>query len=174
MLPIYNVVLGKLTAMSLVEHPAVEEDFQLFAEKKQIKLSYDEDKHIVFGPALIADKPIYREDSFGRGYYLIFSADVIEQLFQQFMKDKVSKFNLEHSQSTSDVFLIESFIKRPGLNPVGFEEVSDGSWFISLKVENDAIWEQIKQGKYNVFSVEAFVDIEPDDNINELIDELLQ
>ena len=173
MLPIYEVECGDLTAISLVRKPAIEEDFMLFKEQKELKLSFDDEKHIVFGPAIIADKPIYRVDGEGRESYVVFTAEVIEKLFTNFMKNG-GYFNLEHSKETNDVFLIESFIKRPGLNPVAYEEVSDGSWFISLKVENDAIWEQIKQGKYNGFSVEAFVDIEPDDNINELIDELLQ
>ena len=83
-------------------------------------------------------------------------------------------FNLEHSKKTNDVFLIESFIKRPGLNPVGFEGVSDGSWFISLKVENEALWADLKAGKYNGFSIECFVDLEKKDDINELINELLK
>lgn len=173
MLPIYDVVLGELTAMSLVEHPAVEEEFQMFSEKKEIKLSYNEEKHIIFGPALIADKLIYREDSFGRGYYLVFKADIIEKLFQQFMKDGISKFNLEHSEGINDVYLLESFIKRPGLNPIGFEEVSDGSWFISLKVENESVWEQIKQGKYNGFSIEALIKLEPEDELDKLVNQIL-
>ena len=173
MLPIYEVECGDLTAISLVRKPAIEEDFMLFKEQKELKLSFDDEKHIVFGPAIIADKPIYRVDGEGREYYVVFTAEVIEKLFTNFMKNG-GYFNLEHSKETNDVFLIESFIKRPGLNPVGFEGVSDGSWFISLKVENEALWADLKAGKYNGFSIECFVDLEKKDDINNLIDELLK
>ena len=57
MLPIYEVECGDLTAISLVRKPAIEEDFMLFKEQKELKLSFDDEKHIVFGPAIVADKP---------------------------------------------------------------------------------------------------------------------
>lgn len=170
MLPIYDVLIGEMNTISLVEHPAIEENFLCFASQKELKLSFDEEKHIVFGPALIADKPIYRRDIAGREYYVVFTAEVIEKLYMDFMKNS-KFFNLEHSDKIANCYLIESFIKRVGLNPVGFEEVSDGSWFISLKVEDDTLWEQIKQGKFNGFSIESTVEVV--DEVDNLIDELL-
>ena len=175
MLPIYSVSLkGKLTAISLVNHPAIEENFQAFNEMKELKMAYDEEKHIVFGPAIIPDKPIYRRDSNGREYYVVFTKDVIEGLFSNFMKNEAFNFDLEHSNKTANVFLLEAFIKRPGLNPVGYEDLPDGSMFISLKVEDDDLWNSIKSGEFNGFSIECFVDLEPVDEMELLINELLE
>ena len=57
------------------------------------------------------------------------------------------------------VYLIESFIidSMRGIKaPEGFEDLPDGSWFISCKVDNEAIWnDYIKSGKFKGFSVEG-------------------
>jgi len=37
----------------------------------------------------------------------------------------------------------------------GFENVPDGSWFGSFKVDNDEVWQLIKDGKVKGFSVEG-------------------
>ena len=37
----------------------------------------------------------------------------------------------------------------------GYEDVKDGSWFGSFKVENDDVWELVKEGKVKGFSVEG-------------------
>ncbi len=175
MLPIYDIVYGELTGVSLVERPAIESDFMLFNKQSQsMNFSFDEEKHIAFGPALIADKPIYRRGAHGEEFYVVFSKDVIEQMFTDFMKKKVSHFNLEHLFDTKDVFLLESFIKREGIQPVGYEDVADGSWFIAMKVEDEDIWNDVKSGLYNGFSVECTVDIEPKDELDDIVDELLK
>lgn len=176
MIPIFDIIYGNLTGISLVEHPAIEEDFMLFSKQIPMKFSFDEEKHIAFGPALIVDKPIYRIDSEGREFYVVFTKEVIEQLFTDFMKNKINHFNLEHNKDTNEVFLLESFIKRDGIQPIGFEDVPNGSWFISLKVENDEIWQGLKDGTYNGFSVECNVQLDdtPKDELDNLIDELIK
>jgi hypothetical protein len=176
-IPVYYVIEGEMSVISLVEHPAIETDFQVFDEQKTLQFSYDEEKHIAFGPAMIADQLIYRIDpKSNTPYYLVFTADVIESLVTKAVESGKLDFNLQHSgKSIEGVYLLESFIKRPGLQPLGFEQVSDGSWFVSLKVENKEIWNQIKQGAYKGFSIEALLDIEPkeeslDDLINNILD----
>mgnify|MGYP002515527854 CR=1 FL=1 len=171
MLPIYKIVDGHLTAVSLVEHPAIEEDFMLFSEQK-MNFSFDEEKHIAFGPAMIADMPIYRRSIEKGEYYVVFDAPVIEKLFTEFMQNG-KKFTLEHSSDTNDIFLLEAFLKRPGLSPVGYEQVPDGSLFIAVKVNNEALWADLKAGKYNGFSIETTVTANlEEDELTQLIDEL--
>ena len=177
MLPIYEVSLGEMNKISLVEKPAIEEEFMTFNKQEELKLSYDEEKHIVFGPALVVDKPIYRRDSKGREFYVIFHKDVIEQLTYNFMKKlnetTNSLFNLEHNKSTDDVYLVSAFISGNGLNPVGYEDIPEGSLFIALKVQNEDLWNDIKAGKYNGFSVEVIVSIELEDELTNLINEII-
>ena len=51
--------LEGIQAISLVEAPAIEENWVALSEQVQFK-AQDQEKRIVMGPALIPDKPIYR------------------------------------------------------------------------------------------------------------------
>lgn len=181
-LPIYDIVLGDSTGivkMSLVDSPAVESDFFAFSKDREIPLYFaDEEKHIVFGVALRADYPIYRNQG-GREFYVKFSKDVIDALYQKFMIDnRQNRVNVNHSKDVNGVYLIQSFIKdsERGINPKGFEYVEDGSWFVAYKVKNPTVWESIKKGEYNGFSIEAVTELVQENSKNELdelIDELI-
>ena len=37
----------------------------------------------------------------------------------------------------------------------GYEDVSDGSWFGSFKVDNEKVWQMVKDGTLQGFSVEG-------------------
>jgi hypothetical protein len=41
--------------------------------------------------------------------------------------------------------------------PDGFEPLPDGSWFLSMKVDNPEVWNRINE--FNGFSVEGFFDM---------------
>ena len=43
----------------------------------------------------------------------------------------------------------------------GFEDAPDGSWFVSMLVENELVWEQVKQGMINGFSIEGIFNYTP-------------
>lgn len=183
-LPIYRIQLGDaegIKIMSLVESPAVEIDFLKFAEQTPLQFSIDEEERIVFGCALRADFPIYRISPRIGEYYVVFERETIKQLFEKFLiEGRVSEVNLEHEVKTGGVHLIESFIKDKdkGINPKGFEDIADGSWFTSYKILNDEVWEKVKSGELKGFSVEGFFELEEEkiqkDEIESLIDELLK
>lgn len=177
--PVYYVTYGDLNVLSLVEHPAIEKNFEYFSKHVPVQFSLDEEKHIAFGPAMIADFPIYRiHPETKEGYYLVFTADIIEKMVLDAERQKKLTFSLEHSgENTDKVYMVESFISRPGLQPEQFADVPYGSWYVSLKIEDDQIWEDLKNGKYNGFSIEAVVDcmtcpeLDPiDEEINNILD----
>ena len=179
-LPIYNITLGDakgILKMSLVDNPAVEDNFLKFEDEHQMQFSVDEEQHIVFGVAMRANYPIYRFSPSMGEYYVVFSAETIKELYEKFMIDQnFNNINLNHSKDTEGVYLLQSFIKNTeaGINPVEFEHIEDGSWFTMYKVENETVWNDVKSGKYNGFSIEGYFDLEqPKDEIEELIDELL-
>lgn len=156
-LPIYDVVGGDMNCLSLVERPAVEVDFMLFSEQQELRFAIDEEKRIAFGPAMVADKPIIRQNADGSLYYIVFGKDAIEGLVRSFMEQH-GTFSEEHNgKALSGVTLIESFFKRDGLQPKGFENVADGSWFVALKIDNDEVWADLKSGKRKGFSIECSV-----------------
>ena len=118
----------------------------------------DEDQRIVSGPLMIADLPIYRRDEDGE-YYVMFTGEQIKKIVQRFFKKGYqAKVNIEHGKKADGVYMFESYIidRERGVNPpTGFEDVADGSWFGSFKVENDKLWGEVKAGTFKGFSVEG-------------------
>lgn len=124
----------------------------------------DEDQQIVSGPLMVADLPIYRRDEDAE-YYVIFTADEIKKIVQKFFKKGYqSKVNIEHSKPVDNVYMYESYIidrSKGVMPPNGFEDVSDGSWFGTFKIEDDKIWQMVKQGTFKGFSVEGLFQYKP-------------
>jgi hypothetical protein len=118
----------------------------------------DEDQRIVSGPLMIADLPIYRKDEDGE-YYVMFTGEQIKKIVQRFFKKGYqAKVNIEHGKKAEGVYMFESYIidRDRGVNPpTGFEDVANGSWFGSFKVENDKLWGEVKAGTFKGFSVEG-------------------
>ena len=120
----------------------------------------DEDERIITGALMLADTPIYRNDGNGE-YYVVFGKDTIKKIAQKyFKKGYQNNVNLMHDsgQVMDGVTMFESWIvdEKRGVKPMkGFEDVKDGSWFGSFKVENEEVWNMIKDGKVKGFSVEG-------------------
>ena len=165
-LPLYNLVIDDddtlgVDKISLVTYPAVEENFLLFDETKRADYSFsiqNEEKRIVSGIAMVADRPIYRETPDKKGYYVVFSKDTIEKIAHRFAKNNYA-FNIstQHKTDVDNCYVVESFIinKERGICPKEFADVEDGSWYTSVKIDNDELWNEIKNGEgLNGFSVE--------------------
>ena len=93
------------------------------------------------------------------------------------IEERFNTVNLNHQTDTTGVYLIQSFIKdtEKGINPVGFEHIQNGSWFTAYKIENNDVWDAVKAGKFNGFSIEGYFELqEPKDEVEELLDELLK
>lgn len=121
----------------------------------------NEEQRVVSGPLMLANTPIYRNDERGE-YYVVFEPETIKQIVQKFFAQGFQgNVNLAHdpNQQVEDVFMFESWIvdSSRGIKPMeGFNDVPDGSWFGSFKVDNDDVWEKVKQGEFKGFSVEGF------------------
>lgn len=181
-----NEELG-LQAVSIVDKPAIEVDFLKFKDQK-MSFAKDESKHILSGPALIADMPIYRRNFItGEEYYVVFTASTIEKLVERYSKNNMlNTVNLQHDGNMIDgVYMFESFIinKERGIAPKEFD-LPDGSWVVSFKVEDENLWNEIvNSNDFNGFSVEVAANLvekmasekpEDIDEIDALIDELLK
>lgn len=151
--------------IGLVDLPAIERNFQAF--KNHARFALNEDKRIISGPAMIADMPLYRKDDQLGEYYVVFDKNAIRTIVEKFSaKGYMKNFNLFHNDEAqvSDVTIFNSFISDTdlGISPLkGFEDVADGSWFISAKVNNDAVWQQVKAGTIKGFSVEGLFSYVP-------------
>jgi Putative phage serine protease XkdF len=148
--------------IGLVDRPAIDRNFQAFnAQKHKAAFVVDTERRIISGPAMIAEMPLYRKDDQLGEYYVMFDKPAIQTIVEKFSaKGYLQKFNLFHDdqQQVSDVTIFNSFVtdKGMGINPpTGFEDAAEGSWFISAKVNNDAVWARVKEGVIKGFSVEG-------------------
>jgi hypothetical protein len=127
----------------------------------------DADRRIISGALMLADTPIYRNDEQMGEYYLTFSADEIYKGVQKFFRNnRQSALNIEHNQDTyqQGVTMFESFIvdRKRGIMPMsGYEDVPDGSWFGSFKVDNERVWNAVKEGTFKGFSIEGILSTRP-------------
>lgn len=175
MIPIYNIVIDDnetgIDRISLVQSPAVESNFIAFNEnkKQRILFSANEEQQMIVGVLARADYPIYRNDEQLGEYYIQFGKDVIKKMAEKLLLDNHQNWvNIEHLKNSDvkGVNMVEMFIKNTedGINPKGFEDISDGSLFATFKVRNPKIWEYIKNGTFLGFSVEGIFGVEQANN----------
>jgi hypothetical protein len=136
----------------------------------------DEEKRIVTGAAMIADLPIYRRDDIRGEYYVVFDKESIFKIAKKWARgNKYDAVNTHHRTPIMDgVSLFESYIidrERGVMPPKGFEEVADGSWFVSYLVDNDDVWARVKEGEFKGFSVEGVFDF-PEDKDEQILEAL--
>ena len=136
----------------------------------------DEEKRIVTGAAMIADLPIYRRDDIRGEYYVVFDKESIFKIAKKWARsNKYDAVNAHHKTPIMDgVSLFESYIidrERGVMPPKGFEEVADGSWFVSYLIDNDEVWSRVKEGEFKGFSVEGVFDF-PEDKDEQMLEAL--
>jgi hypothetical protein len=129
---------------------------------EKTKFNLDDEKRIITGAAMIPNKYIVRRNPItGDLYYVFFSEETIEKLVQKYFKDnKIQRNNIEHTPIIIDgVYLFESWLvedpKTDKSSKYGLE-YPKGTWVVSMKVENEQVWKNIKDGKLNGFSIEGF------------------
>ena len=112
-----------------------------------------------------ADYPILRIDGEGKYYNLIFDKETIYELTQHFVKyNNTGNVSVLHNgKPVGGVELTQLFIKdkSKGIDPVGFDEVSDGSLFAEYKILNEEVWKGICNGVYRGFSIEGVFELAP-------------
>ena len=120
------------------------------------------EEKMVVGPAMVPDKMIIRRNEItGEVYYVYFTAETIKKLQQKFMLEKLlDKTNIEHGRRfLNGVSVVESWIvddPAKDKQQVFGMDYPKGTWMISMKIEDDAIWDKVKNGKLNGFSVQGY------------------
>lgn len=155
-----NDEMTGIEAISVVENPAIEEDF-IALKAEEIKLAeVDKEKRILMGAALIPNKPIYRRNGENE-FYIFFSKETVLKASQLYLKrGNQGEATLEHQEKIKDMTVVESWLiedevhdksRKYGLNmPIG-------TWMVSMKVDNDEIWnDYVKTGKVKGFSIEGY------------------
>lgn len=160
-----NADESDIYAVSCVDMPAVESTFIYMNKQSEqplyINLQSDE-KRMVYGCALRTDFPIYRRHN-DEEFYIKFSPKCVEKLSKKFMKNGFqSNWTTDHQEIAEGLTVVESWLKvdmeKDKSIALGLDkDLALGSWFIGCSVDNDEVWETIKSGKWNGFSIEAMV-----------------
>ena len=193
-IPVYQATVDEegtgMVVVSLVDAPAIESGFMAFAKQVEpMRFSVqDEDKHLVFGPVMVPDLPIYRETMDGMPYYIVYKAETIHKMAERyFAENRINDVDHDHNfELVEGVTLVEAFFKdtEKGINPVGYEDLPNDTLFFKYHVNNQELWDTIKAGTWKGFSLAGNFGIEPvmmekqsepeKDNVVEDINSLLE
>jgi hypothetical protein len=150
--------------ISLVDEPAMEVGFAKYSNESPIpNVKFDKEQKTIVGAVIVPDKLIYREDSFGDPYYVTFGKDVIRDMARGMLTNGTqSSFSVHHADRLASwkVQCEEVWIKESQNDKsidYGFD-LPDGTLFMKAKVNDDGLWERIKEGEFNGFSMEAIND----------------
>ena len=149
-----------IDAVSVVESPAIEENFVALSKHEVELKEVDKEKRILMGAALIPNKKIYRVNAKKEEYYIYFSEDTVRQAMELFFKNgNQSNATYEHKDAVKGMTVVESWLiddpKSDKSQLYGFN-LPKGTWMISMKVDNDEVWNDVKAGKVKGFSIEGY------------------
>jgi hypothetical protein len=163
----YNKKSKGVFSISLVKAPATEETFIAMAKQdKIVKLAkVDDEKRILMGLVLQPEQLIPRVDEYGNEFEMFFSEDTIRDFSQNFFQSGFQlNSKLEHNTPIEGVSFVESWlVENPKIDKSAAYglEYPKGSWMVSMKVENDEIWnDYIKTGELKGFSIDGMVELE--------------
>ena len=155
-----NDLESGIEAVSVVNAPAIEENF-IALKKHELELKeIDKEKRILMGAALVPNKQIYRRNDKNEEYYIYFSEDTVRKASELFlMRSNQNNATYEHEKKLNGMSVVESWIiedeKLDKSVKHGFK-LPKGTWMISMKVNNEDVWKDVKDGKVKGFSIEGY------------------
>lgn len=167
-LPTYKIKVNPddesgVYAVSLVDEPAIEVDWIHLSKIVEMEFSANKDKQMLFGPLLIPGKLIFRRDSKGNEYNIVFDEETIQLIADKFNENKLGDaFNFQHSDKLVEAVLLQNWItgEIDKSQEFGFS-LPQGSWFGGVKVKDESFWlNDVKSGKVKGFSVEIKAGLE--------------
>lgn len=177
-LPLFDISLEDIAQgmykISLVDKPAIEEDFIHFNEVEKVQMFADEKKKEVVGPIMIPNKEILRFSPDMGYYYVRFTEETIQQIMYKYSKEGLfNAFGINHSYDTDEVVMLEVWTKESDNDKskdYGYN-LPNGTVFVKAKIESDELFTAIENGEINGFSIEIKADIKPTINNEEQMNE---
>ena len=157
-----NEEFSGIEAISVVESPAIEEDFIALKNEDKIRLAeVSKEKRLLIGGALIPDRPIYRKNG-DHEFYIYFSKDTVAKASQMYLKaGNQGQATMEHTDNKLEgMTVVESWLIEDEVQDKSRKYGLDlpiGTWMISIKCTNDDIWNNyVKKNKVKGFSIEGY------------------
>lgn len=150
--------------ISLVENPAIEKNFTKL--NKQYKFSKDDESHIIWGPVIICDQPIYRNDD--GEYYIVFSKESVEKIASKLIANG-SAINVDKNHNEQNIskgiYPISIWIKNSKIaTEKNYEDLPDGSLFIAYRVDKE-LFDSLGD-EFNGFSLDGIFTIEKKESLD--------
>ena len=177
-LPIYEIMIDlddpetTVSYNAMVEFPAHEKNFEMF--NKKIAYEFNDEQQVITGIAISSDTPIYRyDDKSKEEYYVVFTKQAIRDIiFDYARRNNFNNVNLDHNphKVVDVVYMIMSYQidnARGFTAPERFKDANDGSWLVSYKVTDKALFERAKNGEFNGFSIEGVFNLIETDKTQE-------
>ena len=168
-LPLYEALINDLNdgifAVSLVDYPATESNWQCFSKQEQMYSIENEEEHIITGVIMLANTPIYRRDETGFEFNIVYTPETIKLMSEKMLKDMAhNQIDTQHAGNilpAGTVNLVEVYIKNSekGIAPNFLKDIPDGSLIGSYKIHDDVLWNACKEGNLHGFSLAGYFDI---------------
>jgi len=163
-LPIYKVIFDEESEMiinSLVDIPAHLRYFIAQNGKSPLKFSINEEKREITGVVISANQPVYYYSKEIPECYMVFDPPTIKRIAMSYLgSNKSNLIDIQHDFRIRDgaITMIESYLtdeyKRSPF------DVEYGSWIMTYKVNDNDLWEKIKSGKINGYSIAGNFNLE--------------
>lgn len=185
-IPIYDITLDGdslgLTAISLVDSPAIMENWVAFSKQQMIWMSNAEKREVI-APLLIPDQLILRRAEDGSLYYIRWKRETILQAAERYIangwfnnftymhptfynKDMKYEDALEKDIYMLRLWTIEDASNDDANTKYGFH-LPEGTLMCHFKVHNRKLWQKIKNKEVMGCSIEAFTTmVKNNSNIN--------
>jgi len=151
-----------LTFNALVDRPAHNKSLMAFDKDAPKKMYFSDSKRMITGVAISANQLIYRFDEQLGEYYVYFEPKEVEKMILKMSRQQLlSSVNLMHDSKkvVSGITFIEGYFvsdtKRP---PNDTQNVQNGSYVMTYYIEDEVLYNEIKNGRYVGFSVEGVFD----------------
>lgn len=167
-IPTYRIIVNPndektgVYAVSLVDEPAIEVDWIKLSKMVEYQFQANKDKQMLFGPLLIPNKLIFRRDSNGDEYNIMFDEETIQIIADKYNENKIDVFNFQHSDKKVEAVLLQNWITGVAdkSQDWGFA-LPKGTWFGGLKVKDESFWlDEVKTERVKGFSVEIMAGTE--------------
>jgi len=161
-LDVYDITINDgdigIGATSLVSLPAMQSSFLHFNEESPQFMFADEEKRELVGAIMIPDKLIFRKIE-DRAFYVNFTEQVIRDLTSKMIKSGTAGlFTIQHEVEVEDgqIDVLEVWVKDSEDDKsvaLGIDEPI-GTAFMKVKVNNEVVWNSVKESGLTGFSIE--------------------
>ena len=150
-----------LQAISIVDVPAIGEEFIMLKKQEPTFLAKIEDKQLLVGALLIPEQRIYRRNEDGKEFNMFVTHETINDLTQKFMRDgNQNEFTLQHEEKLIDLSVQEIWLvadsKKDKSAVYGFD-YPVGTLMAITHVKDSDQWNTLKDSDVKGYSVEMML-----------------